>query len=102
MYAVVYGLRVNTIASFVYVQDPYTHPDAGSESWEHRGDVSVEWGTVDEWVGGVATSGGLLFTGFEISASRRQRRDEEQRRLETEAERREAMAPTVGVTGIPQ
>lgn len=64
--------------------------------------MSVEWGTVGEWAGGLATAGGLLFAGYEISASRRDRADEEKRRREAESQQREAMARAVGVTGIPQ
>lgn len=64
--------------------------------------ADIAWGTVGEWVGGLATAGGLLFAGHEISASRRDRAEEDRRRREQEGERREAMARAVGVTGIPR
>lgn len=64
--------------------------------------MTVEWGTVGEWMSGAAASVGLAFAALEIHASRGQRRDEEERRVAAEIERREAMARAVGVTGIPQ
>ena len=59
---------------------------------------AVEWGTVGEWVGGLATAGGLIFAGWQIRQDSRSRRAAEKRRIEDEEARREAMARAVSVT----
>lgn len=63
--------------------------------------MSVEWGTVGEWMSGVPAAIVLGFA-FVIHASRKERSEQEERRLAAENERREAMARAIGVTGIPQ
>lgn len=59
--------------------------------------VAAEWGTVGEWVGGLAASLGLVFAAWEIRASTRERHAAEARRVADEEERREAMARSVSV-----
>lgn len=51
----------------------------------------MDWGTVGEWVGGLAAAGGLFFAGWEIRRSREQRESDEH-------EHRQAMARSVSVT----
>lgn len=59
--------------------------------------LAVQWGTVGEWVGGLATTGGLVFAGWQILLTRQERQKEEQRRLISEQQYREAMARSVSV-----
>lgn len=59
--------------------------------------LALAWGTVGEWVGGLATAGGLIFAGLEIRMSMRQREAEEQRRREDEDKQRKAMARAVSI-----
>ena len=62
--------------------------------------VAVVWGPVGTWVGGLATAGGLVFTGVQLRDARRDRREEVDRRRQDEAERREAMARSVSVDTV--
>jgi len=57
----------------------------------------VQWGTVGEWVSGLATTAGLLFAGYQILLTRRQRVEEELARLTTEKEERVALARAAGL-----
>jgi hypothetical protein len=58
--------------------------------WELR-PLETVWGNVAEWVGGLATAGGLYFAGRQI-------RHASQARAEEEAERREAQARAVALS----
>jgi len=62
--------------------------------------LAPAWGDVATWVSGLATSGGLIFAGLQIRDARRQRVTEDQRRVESELEQREAMARAVSVSSI--
>lgn len=64
--------------------------------------AAIEWGTVGEWVGGLAAALGLAFAAYEIRASIAQRREEEARRVKDERIRREAMARAVSVSTTPR
>jgi hypothetical protein len=63
--------------------------------------LALQWGTVGEWVGGLATAGGLVFAALEIRATRRDRLAEERRRISETDAHREAMARAVGVNALP-
>lgn len=58
---------------------------------------ALQYGSVGEWVGGVAAALGLFFAGIEIRRARQEREQEEKRRVDDEIERRKAMARAVGV-----
>lgn len=58
---------------------------------------ALQWGTVGEWVGGLATAAGLVFAGWQIRRDALTRRAAENRRIEEEEARREAMARSVSV-----
>jgi hypothetical protein len=59
---------------------------------------AIVWGSVGEWVGGLAAAAGLFFAGYEIRAAKQERaREEEQRREDLRLER-EAMARAVSIT----
>lgn len=66
--------------------------------WFEVRPLAPVWGPVGTWVGGIATSLGLLFTGKQIRDANRQRAQDEQRRQDEEVERREAMARAVSVS----
>jgi membrane protein implicated in regulation of membrane protease activity len=59
--------------------------------------AATVWGTVAEWVAGLATSGGLIFAALQIRASLEQRKEEENRRQDELQEHRQAQARSVGV-----
>lgn len=57
----------------------------------------VSWGSVPDWVAGVGAAAGLGFAGWEIRRSREQREQADRAAAKAEADRREAMARSVGV-----
>lgn len=69
--------------------------------WLELRPVSTVWGSVGEWIAGLAAAGGLLFAAQEIHLSRQQRVEEAEKRRAEEEEHREAMARAVGVQGVP-
>lgn len=69
--------------------------------WLELRPASTVWGSVGEWIAGLAAAGGLFFAAQEIHLSRQQRIEEAEQRRAEEAEHREAMARAVGVQGIP-
>jgi hypothetical protein len=62
--------------------------------------VETVWGDVATWVGGLATSAGLIFAAYQIRLANLQRRNEETRRIQDEGDRRVAMARAVGVRSV--
>lgn len=60
------------------------------------------WGTVGEWVAGLATAGGLVFTGLAVRDSSRERAREEAARVIQEQQRQEAQARSVAITSTAQ
>lgn len=69
--------------------------------WLELRPASTVWGSVGEWIAGLAAAGGLFFAAQEIHLSRQQRVEEAEKRRSEEEEHREAMARAVAVQGIP-
>ena len=60
--------------------------------------LATVWGSVADWVAGLATAGALLFAAEQIRLTRQQRTDEERAHKESEAERRESQARAVSIS----
>jgi hypothetical protein len=62
--------------------------------------LATVWGPVGTWVGGLATSAGVIFAGIQIRDARLQRKGEEEQRLQELIEHRERMARSVSVNTV--
>ncbi len=62
--------------------------------------LATHWGSVGEWVAGLATAAGLIFAGRQIRDATAERAEEDARRRASEIERREAQARSVAVWSV--